>query len=231
MKQILSVVFGWMTIVCVVVFSISSLALDANFYTTRYDKYEFAPTLGVSSEDLNESITILLDYLKDNRDDIKGQITLNGVEQETFNERETAHMVDVKALYQHALMAGYISAVGMVVLMVFFFITERKKWLAYLCQGFLLSLACLLTFLIFIGIWCMYDFTAFWTWFHTIFFTNDLWLLDPRTDFMINMLPEIIFSELVQAIVFRVLLLLGPVTLFSLYYRFKKAPIGFWRKS
>lgn len=231
MKQILSIVFGWMTIVCVVVFSISSVALDVDFYTTRYEKYNFAPTLGVSSEDLNESIKILLDYLEDERDDIHGEITLHGVKQETYNKRETDHMVDVKALYQHALMAGYISAAGMVVLFIYFILFERKKWIAYLTRGFLIALACLLTFLAFIGIWCMYDFTAFWTWFHTIFFTNDLWLLDPRTDFMINMLPEIIFSELVQAIVFRVLLVLGPIGLFSLYYRFKKAPIGFWRQS
>ncbi|MBQ0065255.1 MAG: TIGR01906 family membrane protein [Firmicutes bacterium] len=230
MKQILSVIFGWMTIVCVVVFSVSSIALDTSFYTTRYEKYNFAPQLGVSREDLNESIEILLDYLVDERDDIHGEITLYGKKQETFNKRETDHMVDVKALYQNALKTGYTSAIGMVILLVFFIWKEKKKWLAYLTRGFLIAMAAFVTFIAFIGIWCMYDFTAFWNWFHTIFFTNDLWLLDPRTDFMINMLPEIIFSQLVQAIVFRVLLLLVPVSLFSLYYRFKKAPIGFWRK-
>ncbi|MDO4466695.1 MAG: TIGR01906 family membrane protein [Bacillota bacterium] len=231
MKKILSIIFGWMTIVCIVVFSISSIALKPSFYTSRYETYDFATTLGVSKEDLNESIVILLDYLKDTREDIHGTITLHGVKQETYNQREVDHMVDVKALYQNALKAGYISAVGVVLIGSYFLIKDKKKGLAFLCQGFLLSLACLLTFLIFIGIWCMYDFTAFWTWFHTIFFRNDLWLLDPRTDFMINILPEFIFSDLVFSIVMRVLMLLGPVTLFSLYYRFKKAPIGFWRES
>ncbi len=48
---------------------------------------DLASDIGVSKKDLNQSIRLLLDYLDDKRDDIKGHITWYGVSQETFNEK------------------------------------------------------------------------------------------------------------------------------------------------
>lgn len=39
------------------------------------------------------------------------------------------------------------------------------------------------------------DFTRAFTQFHHVFFNNDLWLLDPKTDLLINMLPEGFFTD------------------------------------
>ena len=36
--------------------------------------------------------------------------------------------------------------------------------------------------------------------FHHIFFDNDLWLFDPATDYMIRMLPEGLFYDMVMRI-------------------------------
>ena len=44
------------------------------------------------------------------------------------------------------------------------------------------------------------DFTKYFTIFHEIFFTNDLWLFDPSTDLMIRMLPEGFFYDMVMRI-------------------------------
>ena len=45
------------------------------------------------------------------------------------------------------------------------------------------------------------DFTDFWIHFHSIFFQNQDWLLTPGKDFMIDMLPEMVFEKLVVSIV------------------------------
>ena len=45
------------------------------------------------------------------------------------------------------------------------------------------------------------DFDAFWTAFHHVAFRNDLWLLNPSTDLMINLFPAAFFSKLVFRIV------------------------------
>jgi uncharacterized membrane protein len=44
------------------------------------------------------------------------------------------------------------------------------------------------------------DFTKYFTIFHKIFFDNDLWLLDPAKDDLINLLPEGFFSDTALAI-------------------------------
>ena len=65
-----------------------------------------------------------------------------------------------------------------------------------------------------------------WTRFHTLFFTNDLWLLDPATDFMIVICPESMFSALVVAILLRTAFILLPLELGAWWLLKKKLPIG-----
>jgi uncharacterized membrane protein len=42
-----------------------------------------------------------------------------------------------------------------------------------------------------------------------LFFNNDLWLLDPATDVMINMFPEEFFYDMAIGIVWRALLFIA----------------------
>ena len=39
------------------------------------------------------------------------------------------------------------------------------------------------------------DFSKYFIIFHKIFFTNDLWILDPATDLLINIVPEPFFVD------------------------------------
>jgi integral membrane protein (TIGR01906 family) len=41
-----------------------------------------------------------------------------------------------------------------------------------------------------VAVLSLLDFDALWTRFHQIAFRNDLWLLDPRTDYLIMLFPE-----------------------------------------
>ena len=229
MKRILSFLFGWCFIIVCVVFSVKSTALNPNFYIPKYEEMHLAQDIGVSKKDLNQSIRLLLDYLDDKRDDIKGTITWYGNHQETFNERETSNIVDVKVLYQNAVKVAKISLVILALILLYFYWNEKEKMFAYLSKGFLGALLTLIIMLVFFGFWILTDFTSFWTWFHTIFFSNQLWLLNPNTDFMICMLPETIFYQLVLSCVIKVICFMVPVSLLSIYYMVKKAPIGFER--
>ncbi len=48
-----------------------------------------------------------------------------------------------------------------------------------------------------LGIGISRNFNAVFTKFHEIFFDNDLWLFDPAEDYMIRMLPEGLFFDMV----------------------------------
>ena len=219
MKRVLSFIFGWCFIIVCVVFSIKSTALNPDFYIPKYEEMDLASDIGVSKKDLNQSIRLLLDYLDDKRDDIKGHITWYGVSQETFNEKETSHMVDVKALYQNALKVAKMAFIILGLVVLYFYLNDKTLMFAYLSKGFLMAMFTFILMLVFFG----------WTWFHTIFFSNQLWLLDPNTDFMICMLPETIFYKLVLACVVKVICFMALASVLAIYYMVKKAPIGFER--
>ena len=129
MRRVLSFLFGWCFIIVCVVFSIKSIALNPNFYIPKYEEMELASDIGVSKKDLNQSIRLLLDYLDDKRDDIKGHITLYGVSQETFNEKETSHMVDVKALYQNALKVAKMAFIILGLVVLYFYLNDNLMFL------------------------------------------------------------------------------------------------------
>lgn len=170
MRRVLSFLFGWCFIIVCVVFSIKSTALNPNFYIPKYEEMELASDIGVSKKDLNQSIRLLLDYLDDKRDDIKGHITWYGVSQETFNEKETSHMVDVKALYQNALKVAKMAFIILGLVVLYFYLNDKTLMFAYLSKGFLMAMFTFILMLVFFGFWILTDFTSFWTWFHTIFF-------------------------------------------------------------
>lgn len=227
LNKVLSFVWGWMLIIVCVVGSVRTMALNPDFYIQRYEKMEMASSLEVSDQDLSKSITRLLDYIKGEADDLSVTITVQGQKKEAFNEKEKRHMVDVRNLYQNAFRTGCVSFAGLLLILFFLLVTQRKKTAAYLSQGLLRAGLCLGILLAVFGFWILTDFNSFWNWFHTLFFSNDLWLLDPATDFMINMLPETIFYQLVLSCVFMLGILLVPCFAGALYYTKKKVPIGY----
>ena len=63
-----------------------------------------------------------------------------------------------------------------------------------LARGYLAGLGITMLGVIILGIWVLLDFNQIFTIFHEILFTNDLWLFDPATDYMIRMVPERFFA-------------------------------------
>ena len=181
---------------------------------------------------LNDSIIVLLDYIQDERQDMDITITRNGQAVEAFNTKEKTHMVDVKALYQNAITAGIVCFVFMIGILVYFFVKEKKLMISYLSKGMIQASICFRNcIVIFWKCGSHMILQAFGLGFILCSSLNDLWLLDPRNpDFMICMLPEIIFNQLVISIIIEFVLMVAIALAFSIYYQFKKAPIGFDRK-
>lgn len=180
-------------------------AIDVNcfrrsFYEREYAAMNTAADLHMSHEDLMKATETLLDYLQDKRSDIQVTINVYGLEREAFNERETLHMVDVKQLYQFALIVR-IAAIGCLAGSLWL-LWRRKKgdMLMMLAQAYQKCAIVFVCFVAMLGIWALCDFTALWESFHRLFFRNDLWLLNPYTDLMINMFPEDFFFHMVMRI-------------------------------
>ncbi len=168
----------------------------------------------MSQEDLDKSTDVLLGYLKDKYSSLDIEAKVEGITRQVFNDREKAHMVDVKDLYQNALTVRNICFIVYLLTFIYVCFSGNVK---YLFSSYKKSL-CIFGFIIgFILLFCLIDFDGFWTNFHHIFFpSNDLWLLDPRTDILIMMVPSQFFFDLCISIIVSIL-----VFLLGLYFIFK----------
>ncbi len=188
---------------------------NTSFYEMEYQKNDTSSYTGMSREDNLKATVVLLDYLKDRRDDIVVTAKVNGTEREVYNERETLHMIDVKKLYQSALLVRNITLVLGIAALLLSWYTTRRNLKQILRAGFVKGNLLIGGIVLFVAVWALADFNAFWTNFHLLFFDNDLWLLDPRTSIMINLFPGSFFFDLVIRIILLYVGILAAVGIYT----------------
>lgn len=192
---------GWFLLtVGILLTIIDGCCFARSFYEYEYAKNNTTEDTGMDTEAMLESTDTLLDYLRDERNDIIVEEEVNGEKREVFNERETIHMVDVKVLYQNAITVRNI-LVGCGIVLLALSVYFSKSFLKGLNSGYRLGVSLVGITIMAIIVYVLADFTSFWTNFHQVFFDNDYWLLDPRTSIMINLFPESFFFDLVIRII------------------------------
>ncbi len=184
-------------ILALLISAIDFHCFQRSFYEREYASMNTAQDLDMSHDDLMKATETLLDYLQGKRDDVKTKITVAGWVCEAFNERESQHMVDVKGLYQFALTLRMVSLVCLVVSLIVLWRQKKQEMWMMLAAAYGKCAIGFLGFVAMLGIWAFCDFTGLWESFHRLFFRNDLWLLNPHTDLMINMFPEDFFFHMV----------------------------------
>lgn len=187
-----------------IVLAISALQLTAfnlDFYKEQYSHRNTAEYIGVSQNDLLMVTDVLLDYTSGQRSDMIVNVEVDGVMTQYYNQREIDHMVDVRDLYLNVLQIRNILGVFVLTNLGLLIVFRRKTAAKELKFGLTWATIGLGTALLAIGTYAILDFESFWTAFHKVFFTNDLWLLDPSTDRLINMVPEGFFIDLIVMIV------------------------------
>lgn len=202
------------------------------FYANSYRALNTAEHIAISQEDLDAATEQLLDYIQAKTPalDIEVTLILTGEAEKVkmFNQREVDHMVDVRDLYLLAMLVRnvlfFVAAVCVFALLLIFRKNRTKEDFKSLKQGLLLALLVFLGILLAIGAYAALDFNAFWTRFHLLFFSNDLWILNPLTDRLIMMVPSPFFSALVKKIILTALLALivYNVLAFSLSFLLEK---------
>lgn len=194
-----AVLGGLLLVMALLLTAVDVGAFAPAFYQKQFETLDVMKQTGMEEEDLMTALTALLDYIRGQRDDIVVTAPVDGEVREVFDERETAHMVDVRALYEGAMAVRTAClALGAALIV---FAAYRMRDLGALCKRVLLGFTAGLGLIAAVAAVAAVDFNWFWTQFHHVFFTNDLWLLDPFTSIMINMLPEPLFGALVGRIV------------------------------
>lgn len=199
MKNILFIISTFALPLLILLTSTELIAFDVSYYKNQYRKYNIAEKLVIEEMDLLDSTEKLLDYLKDERKDLDFKTTINGHEQEFFSSRDKLHMIDVKNLF---MIGRKIRNIILIFLLLEMLVLAYNKNMRFDTGDFFLSSSVIgISPIILLVILINIDFYKYFTIFHEIFFNNDLWLLDPNTDRLVNIFPESFFSDIALKII------------------------------
>lgn len=189
------------SVIAILLISSFEIAMYADFsvYQREYEKYDVLDDLDMKMEDVMYVTEEMMAYLRGDRDTLSVITTVEGQEQDFFNEQDRFHMGEVRDLFIGGLNIRTGAVVTALICLVFLIASKAclKKILA---RSYQIALGITSAAVIFIGAAALIDFNAVFVQFHHIFFDNDLWLFDPAEDYMIRMLPEGLFADMVLRI-------------------------------
>lgn len=200
-KLIYNLIFP-ISFLAVLLWSVIGVSMDRGFYARQYAENATHEKIGIAYDDLMQVTDNLLDYMVCQRDDLEMQYEVKGEMREIFGKREKIHMIDVRRLYMGAVCTAAALAVLSIAAAIWLVRSDggvkareimRKKYKNTMI-GLVVAIAAL-------GVIFFVDFDTFWRTFHKIFFTNELWILDPRESIMINMFPLEFFLAMCVRIV------------------------------
>ena len=182
-------IFGILAIVCF-------LAESSEVMTREITRFAPPETTGLSADLYPEMGQHIAAFLRGEKASF--QYTLpagEGLVRPLFHDYELRHMADCRGLI--ALAERVRSAAGTlaaICLLALFFLKGARRH-AFARSG-LRVLRALCGLAAGLALWAVFDFDSFFTTFHRLAFTNDLWLLNPRTDLLIRLMPESLFIDL-----------------------------------
>lgn len=172
---------------------------DFSVYEKEYEKYDVLSDLDMTMEDVMHVTREMMAYLRGDRDTLSVVTTVEGTEQDFFNEQDRFHMGEVRDLFIRGLNIRTGAAAAALICLVFL-VVSKARLRKILARSYQIALGITGAVVLFIGIAAVVDFNAVFVQFHHIFFDNDLWLFDPAEDYMIRMLPEGLFADMVLRI-------------------------------
>ena len=169
---------------------------NMNYFRKEFEKYNVTQNIDMEMDDIMYVMDELMDYLHGDRENLENIVTeVNGETRDFFTEREKTHMADCKVLFDggFAIRKGAaVVFVALTLLLVFKKKFSLRRFLKY---------AALFSVIIAAGagilaVAASIDFNACFIVFHKLFFNNDLWILDPAEDLIINILVKPFFADM-----------------------------------
>lgn len=190
--HIIRIFSKWLFVVCMPVMlltaSVTWTVNSASLYRFGFDKYDVGETTGLEQAELKKAADGLIGYFNSGEELIDIIVMKDGESFQLFNEREISHLKDVKGLFRlvYWLLLGTL-IYGLVYLGLNVFLWKDKK---RIWQGLLYGGGLTLVLMAALGIGALINFDGLFRQFHLIGFTNDLWMLNPTTDYLIMMFPR-----------------------------------------
>lgn len=211
MKKIVSVLLG---IIIPFIFFVSSITLLSQitaFYTYEFEKLNTIEKANIEEVSPNDMAEMMVEYIKGKREIFQLSAQVNHKEQNLFNNKEQQHMKDVKALIH---LGNWVSGIGIGLIIILYFLLYKIDK-SLLRRMYKITLGVYILFLVGLMVMSKINFNKGFNLFHEIFFTNDLWILNPNKDILLMLMPLNFFMDaLILALILETIIiaLLGVIT-------------------
>jgi len=192
--KIFGIAAKWLFMLCLPVLLLTaSIGWAANshwLYKYGFDKYNVSQTTGLDEIELGKAATGLISYFNSNEEYISLTVIKDGEPFVLFNQREVAHLKDVKGLiwldYQ-VFLGTLVYCLGYAGVSLF---CQKGRYWRRLAWGVIGGSGITLALMLALGLGTLFNFDQLFLKFHLLSFSNELWQLDPRRDYLIMLFPQ-----------------------------------------
>lgn len=197
---LLSMVFVIAMLLSILITSVEiTVYKTPGWFQKEYEKYSVLEDVRgeMAMESALQVTDEMMRYLRGDRENLVVMTTLDSKKQEFFSQREKAHLADCRKLFLGGLRLRWLARITAVLVLLRIWVLTRKSWryginftqkVPRVMGGAIFGLT---VFAVLVA----RDFDQSFIRFHHIFFDNDKWLLNPKEDNLINLLPEGFFVD------------------------------------
>ena len=189
----LTIAAKWLFILCLPILLLTASigwAVNSHWlYKYGFEKYDVSQTTGIAEVELEKTASGLIRYFNSGEEDISLTVIKDSEPFELFNQREVAHLRDVKELIHldyWVLLGTLIYVLSYVGVSLFW---RRGRYWRRLACGVVGGSGITLALMLAIGLGILLNFDQLFWQFHLLSFTNELWQLDPTRDYLIMLFP------------------------------------------
>ncbi len=158
-------------------------------YKYGFEKYNVSQTTGIAEVELEKAAAGLISYFNWGDEHISLTVIKDGEPFELFNQREVAHLRDVKGLIwldYWVLLGTLIYALAYAGVSLFW---HRGRYWRQLARRIVAGSGITLALMLAIGLGILSNFDQLFWQFHLLSFSNEFWQLDPTKDYLIMLFP------------------------------------------
>jgi integral membrane protein (TIGR01906 family) len=183
--------------------TVNVITTSIDLYRYDFARYGISRVTHISNTQLEDAARMWIKYLNGQSDTPQLTVSKNGKDSPLYNSKEITHLADVRKITDIFRVLQVLSIIMLFITgLLLYFKGNFIQLIAGLRDGALIAL-------VFTGIlvvWAIADFEDLFYLFHIVSFSNDLWLLDPATDYLIMMFPESFFNDAAMLVVGSIIL-------------------------
>ena len=205
-KVVIAVLFIAMVPVFLIAFNVRWVINFPPLYSYGFDRYDIARYTGIERDELISAGKQIRDYFNNDAELLEIRVVVGGVRvMNLYNEREVLHMRDVKGLVKGVYRVSEICGLFLALVIVGGFLNWRRSFVPMLGSLMRWGGGVTLGLVVLVGLGSLVGFDRLFLAFHLISFSNDLWQLDPRRDYLIAMFPQGFFFDATMLIALSVI--------------------------